>query len=68
MTVPKMLHILSMGNRKGSALKVLADYYGCENYDLSPISDDMADAWIIRKREGYDGKVKTDLLTTDSLS
>ena len=68
MTVPKMLHILSMGNRKGSALKELSDYYGCENYDLSPISDDMADAWLIRKREGYDGKVKTDLLTTDSLS
>lgn len=53
MTVPKMLHILSMGNRKGSALKELADYYGCENYDLSPISDDMADAWLIRKKEGY---------------
>lgn len=68
MTVLKMLHILSMGNRKGSALKELADYYGCENYDLSPISDDMADAWLIRKKEGYDDKAQTDLLTTDSLS
>jgi hypothetical protein len=41
-----------MGNKKGSALKELADYYGCEKYDLSPISDDMADAWLIRKEEG----------------
>lgn len=61
MTVSKMLHILSMGNGKGSALKELADYYGCENYDLSPISDDMADAWLIRKKEGYDGKAQTDM-------
>lgn len=50
MTVDKILAIMKMGDRKGSALKDLAAYYGCDNYDLSPISNDMADAWISRKK------------------
>ena len=55
MTVDKMLKIQAMGDKKGSALRELAEYYGCENYDLSPISDDMADAFLERKeRETYE--------------
>lgn len=49
MTINKMLEILAMGTPNGSALKELAEYYGCEDYDLSPISDTMADRWIERK-------------------
>ena len=51
MTVNKMLQILRLGSKNGSALKELAEYYGCENYDLSPISDEMADKWLERKEE-----------------
>lgn len=54
MTIEKVLQIMAMGDKKGSALKELAEYYGCEDYDLSPISDDMADTWIWRKEQGYD--------------
>ena len=55
MTINKILEIQEMGDKKGSVLKELAEYYGCENYDLSPISDEMADAWIERKeREIYE--------------
>lgn len=50
MTVDKILEILKMGDKKGSALKQLALYYGCEDYDLSSISNEMADAWITRQR------------------
>lgn len=49
MTINKMLEVQDMGDKKGSALKELAEYYGCEDYDLSPISDAMADAWLERK-------------------
>lgn len=49
MTINKMLEIMELGDKKGSALKELAEYYGCEDYDLSPISDAMADAWLERK-------------------
>ena len=51
MTVDKMLEVQEMGDKKGSALKELAEYYGCEDYDLSPISDAMVDAWIHRRKE-----------------
>ena len=55
MTIDKILEIQAMGDKKGSALRELAEYYGCENYDLSPISDDMADAFLERKeRETYE--------------
>lgn len=50
MTVEKILQISKMGDAKGSALRELAEYYGCENYDLSAVSDDMADAWISRQK------------------
>jgi len=49
MTIEKMLEILTMGTPNGSALKELAEYYGCDDYDLSPISDIMADRWIDRR-------------------
>ena len=55
MTVDKMLEVQEMGDKKGSALKELAEYYGCEDYDLSPISDAMVDAWLERRKErSYD--------------
>lgn len=50
MTVEKILEIISCGDAKGSALKELALFYGCENYDLSPISDKMADNWLARQK------------------
>lgn len=53
MTINKMLEILAMGTPNGSALKELAAYYGCDDYDLSPISDAMADRWIERKEEVF---------------
>lgn len=49
MTVGMILKILACGDIRGSALKELAVYYGCENYDLSPISDYMADLWLERR-------------------
>lgn len=51
MTVGMILKVLALGDIRGSALKELAAYYGCENYDLSPISDDMANLWIERRDE-----------------
>lgn len=51
MTVYKILEVLRMGTNSGSALKELAVYYGCDDYDLSPISDTMADRWIERKKQ-----------------
>ena len=45
MTIKKILEIQEMGDTKGSALRELALYYGCEDFDLSPISDQMAEAW-----------------------
>ena len=55
MTVDKMLEVQEMGDQKGSALKELAEYFGSEDYDLSPISDAMVDIWIERKeRERHD--------------
>ncbi len=50
MTVAKILEVMKLGDCKGSALKKLAKYYGCEDYDLSPISDEMADKWLSRQR------------------
>ena len=43
---------MSLGDNKGSALKELALYYDCEDFDLSPISDDMVEAW--QRRKEYD--------------
>lgn len=53
MTIYKMFEILAMGTPNGSALKELAEYYGCDDYDLSPISDTMADRWIERKKQQW---------------
>jgi len=50
MTVQKIIEIMQLGDKKGSALKELAAYYGCDDYDLSPISDDMADRFLSRQR------------------
>lgn len=51
MTVGKILKVLAMGTIFGSALKELAIYYDCDDYDLSPISDEMAERWIERNNE-----------------
>lgn len=50
MTVEKIIVVMKLGDRKGSALKDLAKYYGCDDYDLSPVSDAMADAWLSRQK------------------
>ena len=50
MTVNKIMQIQKMGDHKGSALKELALFYGCEDFDLSSISNDMADKWIRTKQ------------------
>ena len=54
MTIDKILEIQTMGDKKGSALRELAEYFGCEDYDLSPISDAMVDIWIERKKHERD--------------
>ena len=51
MTVGEILKVLAIGNIFGSALKDLALYYGCEDYDLSPISDEMAEMWLERRNK-----------------
>ena len=50
MTVDKILEVLKAGSKNGSALRELAEYYGCDDYDLSSISDGMATAWLSRQR------------------
>lgn len=50
MTVKKILEVQAMGDAKGSALKDLALYYGCDDFDLSPISDHMAELWQTRQK------------------
>ena len=50
MTIGKIIEIQAMGDSKGSALKDLALYYGCDDYDLSPISDQMAEMWQLRQK------------------
>lgn len=49
MTVDMMLTVLAQGDEYGSALKELAMYYGQTNYDLSPITDQMAAEWLNEK-------------------
>lgn len=50
MTVSKIMEVLKCGDSKGSALKDLAQFYHCDDYDLSPISDAMADSWLRRQK------------------
>ena len=51
MTVEMILKILACGDNRGSALKELALYWGYDDYDLSPISDRMAEMWFERRME-----------------
>lgn len=51
MTVRVILDVLQLGDKHGSALKELALYYGCEDFDLSSITDDMAAKWIERRNK-----------------
>lgn len=51
MTIRAILEVLQFGDVHGSALKELALYYGCEDFDLSPITDEMAAAWIERRNK-----------------
>ena len=50
MTVSKIIEVMKCGDSKGSALKDLARFYHCEDYDLSPISDAMVDSWLKRQK------------------
>lgn len=50
MTVDMIMKVLAEGDTKGSALKELAFYYACPDYDLSMITDQMAYLWLIEKR------------------
>ena len=48
MTIPKMIEVLNLSWRQLAALKELAKFYHCDDYDLSPINDAMADGWLHR--------------------
>ena len=48
MTIKKMMQVLAMGDKKGSALKELCKFYHCDDYDMSGINDKMADSWIAK--------------------
>lgn len=50
MTVNIIMQVLKEGDEKGSALKELAFYYGCHDFDLSMITDQMAKIWLIEER------------------
>ena len=54
MTIKKMMQVLAMGDKKGSALKELCKFYHCDDYDLSPINDKMADSWIAKQKQNCD--------------
>lgn len=51
MTIRVILEVLQLGDMHGSALKELAIYYDCEDYDISPITDAMAAAWVERRKK-----------------
>lgn len=50
MTIKKMMEVLAMGDKKGSALKELCKFYHSDDYDLAPINDKMADIWIAAQK------------------
>ena len=50
MTIKKMMQVLAMGDKKGSALKELCKFYHCDDYDMSGINDKMADSWIAKQK------------------
>lgn len=50
MTIRVILEVLGLGDAQGSALRELALYYGCNDFDLSPITDEMAAAWMGTKK------------------
>lgn len=51
MTLQMILQILELGDKHGSALKELAEYYDINDYDISVISDEMAEKWIGRRNK-----------------
>ena len=50
MTIEMIMKILKCGDTKGSSLKSLAKFYGCKNYDFSPITDEMANKWLCMQK------------------
>ena len=50
MTIRVILDVLGLGDAQGSALRELALYYGCDDFDLSPITDEMAMTWVEAKK------------------
>ena len=51
MTLQMILQVMELGDKHGSALKELAEYYDIMNYDISVISDEMAENWIGRRNK-----------------
>lgn len=51
MTLQMILQVMELGDKYGSALKELAEYYDIRNYDISVISDEMAENWIGRRNK-----------------
>ena len=46
MTIQMIWRILRIGDKYGSAFKELAEHYNIQDYDLSLITDEMAENWI----------------------
>lgn len=49
MTTTMLAKIISIGDKYGSAFREILDYYKIANFDLSKISDDMAQKWLDQK-------------------
>lgn len=51
MNIETIIKICAMGDKKGSALRDLLAYYNITNYDLSLITEDMAQEWLQVRKE-----------------
>lgn len=50
MTIETLQLVMKQGDNKGSALRSLLKFYRIEDNDLSPITDEMAYAWLKRHK------------------
>lgn len=50
MTIEMLQLVMKQGDNRGSALRSLLKFYHIEDNDLSPITDDMARAWLKRQK------------------
>lgn len=53
MTIAMICRVVQQGDKYGSALKELLQYYNVAENDLSLITDEMALAWL-KERNGVD--------------